>query len=77
MPWIKQVNESEATGKLADLYQQLGGSEHKLTDWAYNWSHKGLELKEPKGFYPWVPSTLQYYQIPTNLIKHLKAVFGY
>lgn len=29
MPWIKQIDESQATGKLAELYQQLGGGQHK------------------------------------------------
>ncbi|MBS3939320.1 MAG: carboxymuconolactone decarboxylase family protein [Peptococcaceae bacterium] len=29
MSWIKQIDESEATGKLAELYQQLGGGQHR------------------------------------------------
>ena len=29
MPWIKQIDQSEATGKLALLYEQLGKGENR------------------------------------------------
>lgn len=29
MPWIKQIDESAATGKLAELYKQLGWGENR------------------------------------------------
>lgn len=30
VPWIKQIDELEATGKLASLYEQLGEGENRL-----------------------------------------------
>lgn len=29
MPWIKQIDESEATGKLASLYEQFGRGDNR------------------------------------------------
>lgn len=29
MPWIKQIDEADATGKLATLYRQLGAGPHR------------------------------------------------